>query len=346
MRPAPVLPLLAALAPAARAQLYTLADAYVGASFLSTWSWQTIADPTHGAVNYVDLATAVAHNLTYATPDKFVMRADSTRVVANGTRGRDSVRILSDRAYADSLLVLDLQHMPQGCATWSAFWSLSQTGPWPAGGEIDVIEGVNLQTGNLMSLHTSPNCTMPAPGPARTMTGTATSTICDADHADNEGCGVAGPALSYAADFNAAGGGWFAVQRGPTTGIRAWFWSRQDAAAAAVPAAVRFPLVAAAAGLTPDGDAAWGEPYAVFPTGAACGYAEHFDAHQFVFDLTFCGDWAGNAYPSSGCPGTCTDLVNNHPEAFTEAYWEVNGLYIYTPLEEPPTGPYPPYPSS
>ena len=67
------------------------------------------------------------------------MRADSTNVV-NGT-GRDSIRILSSRAYTDSVAILDLQHMPQGCATWPAFWSLSQAGPWPDGGEIDIIEG-------------------------------------------------------------------------------------------------------------------------------------------------------------------------------------------------------------
>lgn len=75
-----------------------------------------------------------------ATFDTFVMRADSTNVV-NGTTGRSSNRILSNRAYTESVAILDLQHMPQGCATWPAFWSLSQTGPWPDGGEIDIIEG-------------------------------------------------------------------------------------------------------------------------------------------------------------------------------------------------------------
>ncbi|KAH9935668.1 concanavalin A-like lectin/glucanase domain-containing protein [Fomitopsis serialis] len=336
MRPALSL-LAAALAPVAAAQLYTLADAYVGTEFLSTWTWQTIADPTNGDVNYVDLGTAVSQNLTYATLDKFVLRADSTNVVANGALGRNSNRILSNKAYSDSVAVLDLQHMPQGCATWPAFWSLSQTGPWPDGGEIDIIEGVNLQSGNLMSLHTSPGCTMPA---TRTMSGSVTSTICDADYNSNQGCGVSGAPLSYGADFNGAGGGWFAVERGNATGIRAWFWSREDVAS--VPLAVRYPLVAAVAGVSPD--ASWGEPYAVFPMSAECGYEEHFNAHQFVFDLTFCGDWAGSAYPTSSCPGSCTDLVNNNPEAFTEAYWEVNGLWIYTPFGQP-ASPNPPPPS-
>lgn len=132
-----------------------------------------------------------------------------------------------------------------------------------------------------MSLHTTANCTMPS---TRSMTGSATSTDCNAADNSNQGCGVSGVPLSYGADFNAAGGGWFAMQRGAATGIRAWFWSREGADD--VPIAVRYPLVGAVTGVSPD--ESWGEPYAVFPMGAACNYTEHFNAHQFVFDLTFC----------------------------------------------------------
>lgn len=69
------------------------------------------------------------------------MRADDQNIVEQNARGRDSIRITSLNAYAESIIVLDLQHMPGGCAQWPAFWSLSQTGPWPNGGEIDIIEG-------------------------------------------------------------------------------------------------------------------------------------------------------------------------------------------------------------
>ena len=69
------------------------------------------------------------------------MRADAKNKVDPNARGRDSVRILSNAAYDEALVVLDLQHMPEGCATWPAFWSLSKKGPWPHGGEVDIIEG-------------------------------------------------------------------------------------------------------------------------------------------------------------------------------------------------------------
>jgi hypothetical protein len=72
------------------------------------------------------------------------MRADDWSIVGPSARGRDSIRISSQSAYDEAIFVLDLAHMPAGCATWPAFWSLSQQGPWPAGGEIDIIEGMPL----------------------------------------------------------------------------------------------------------------------------------------------------------------------------------------------------------
>ena len=72
------------------------------------------------------------------------MRADSTNVVKNETdvRGRNSIRITSKRTYTDSIAVLDLTHMPAGCATWPAFWAYTKDEQWPEGGEIDIIEGI------------------------------------------------------------------------------------------------------------------------------------------------------------------------------------------------------------
>jgi hypothetical protein len=76
-----------------------------------------------------------------ASSDKFVMRVEANAMVEPEARGRDSVRIISNQAYGDSLVRLELTHMPEGCATWPAFWTLSPVGPWPQGGEIDIIEG-------------------------------------------------------------------------------------------------------------------------------------------------------------------------------------------------------------
>ena len=51
---------------------------------------------------------------------------------------------------------------------------------------------------------------------------------CDALENGNAGCGVTAPAKnSFGPAFNAAGGGWYAMERTPNF-IKVWFWSRQD----------------------------------------------------------------------------------------------------------------------
>ena len=148
----------------ARPNFY-LQDEWIGEQFYSGWNWETEDDPTHGRVNYVSLAEARGKNLTYGAVVRsphfratfaesclflfffqvengaFIMRADDWSFVDPSARGRDSIRISSLAAYNDSITVLDLKHMPAGCSTWPAFWTLSQAGPWPTGGEIDIIEG-------------------------------------------------------------------------------------------------------------------------------------------------------------------------------------------------------------
>jgi hypothetical protein len=71
-----------------------------------------------------------------ARGNKFVMRSDYKQVPAASSRGRMSNRITSKKHYGDSIMVLDLNHMPEGQGTWPAFWTFSQSQQYPAGGEI------------------------------------------------------------------------------------------------------------------------------------------------------------------------------------------------------------------
>lgn len=57
--------------------------------------------------------------------------------------------------------------MPQGCATWPAAWETLES-DWPASGEVDILEGVNDESPNAATLHTSSGCSMPD---SRAMTG-------------------------------------------------------------------------------------------------------------------------------------------------------------------------------
>ncbi|CAA7267292.1 unnamed protein product [Cyclocybe aegerita] len=211
-------------------------------------------------------------------------------------------------------MVFNIRHMPVGCGTWPAVWTVG--GNWPNQGEIDILEGVNNQGPNTVTLHTSSGCTMPA---SRAQTGTALLNNCDVAASNNAGCGVRmTDTRSYGSIFNNKGGGWFAVER-TNSFIKVWFWSR--AATGMIPSDVLN-------GATSVNTNNWGTPRAYFPN-TNCPISSKFGLHNIVINLTFCGDWAGNAYGSSGCPGTCIDYVNNNPSAFTNAYFDFAWLKIY-----------------
>ncbi|KAJ8489562.1 hypothetical protein ONZ51_g2842 [Trametes cubensis] len=304
---------LACFVTAAFGATYSQTDSHQGSDFLQSFTHQAIADPTHGRVNYVDQATALAQNLTFSSGDHFVIRADDTTVLSASGPGRNSVRLQSNKQYTTHVTVWSLRHMPQGCATWPALWEVGAD--WPNQGEIDVLEGVNDQTPNQSTLHTSSGCTMPA---SRSQTGTSTGNNCDTAATNNAGCGVQAPtANSYGPAFNSAGGGWYAMER-TSSFIKVWFWSRTDGS---VPADVKN-------GATSINTDNWGTPYAYFPS-QSCDLNSHFGAHNIIINLTLCGDWAGAVYSADGCPGDCVSYVNNNPSAFTNAYFDIQWLKIY-----------------
>ncbi|KAF7318819.1 putative glycosidase C21B10.07 [Mycena chlorophos] len=340
----------------ASATTYQLTDYIVGESFFSEFAFQNIPDPTHGRVNYTDAATAIAQNLAYVTQQgSFVVRADSeTPLTATGP-GRNSVRLMSNKTVDTGVImrvpplisstcqpVVGALFLPI-CETWPALWTV---GPdWPNGGEIDILEGVNDNGPNQSTLHTSAGCTMPPPSPARPETGqlllqlnlpgavfmsssTSLLTNCDVNAAYNAGCGVkSNDPLSYGPAMNANGGGWYAAEIHASY-IQVWFWPRN---ATAVPPDVKAANASPGYGYLPTVDtAAWGIPTAFFPS-ATCPISSKFGPQNIIINLTFCGDWAGQAavYSASGCPSTCVDFVNNNPTAFTEAYFEINSLRIF-----------------
>jgi len=300
----------------ALAATYNLNANYVGADFLSAFTWETIADPTGGRVTYVDQSTALADNLTYTSDDTLIMRVDDTTVLSASDAGRNSVRIKSNAEYTTHVVVFDIRHMPQGCATWPAAWETNDN-DWPADGEVDIIEGVNDVTPNTISLHVGSTCTMPA---SRTETGTPASNDCNVNTDDNSGCNVQNPTdNSYGPDFNAVGGGWYVMERTGTY-INIWFWARNDGS---VP-----PAISSTASSVDT--STFGTPVANFPN-TDCSLDDVFGANNIIFDITLCGSWAGIAsvFNGAGCSGDCVDYVNSNPSAFTNAYWDVAAVNVY-----------------
>ncbi|KAG8214674.1 glycoside hydrolase family 16 protein [Butyriboletus roseoflavus] len=287
-----------------------------GAGFYDEFQFYDGADPTHGRVTYVDQQVAQEYNLTYVTDDTFVLRADHTTYLKPSDPGRKSVRIVSNRQFSTFVAIFDIRHIPEGCGTWPAVWTVGDN--WPNEGEIDILEGVNNMTPNIASLHTGSNCHMSS---SRDMTGRSIGTNCAANETGNDGCGVQFPdTASFGPLFNDNEGGWYALERSSSV-IRIWFWSRNDGS---VPDQVEFS--SSQDDVEPE---SWGVPTAVW-SNEKCDFPEHFGPHNIIINLTFCGDWAGAVYPKSGCPDTCENFVNRNPGSFSDAYFDFSAIRVYT----------------
>jgi hypothetical protein len=95
----------------------------------------------------------------------------------------------------------------------SAWWS---NGPnWPAGGEIDILEGVHDYTNNQATIHTNPGCrlTSTSADALRISGNVIGGTDCAAETTGNQGCGIrASTSNSFGAGFNKNGGGTYASE--------------------------------------------------------------------------------------------------------------------------------------
>ncbi|KAL8989808.1 MAG: hypothetical protein Q9177_001392 [Variospora cf. flavescens] len=258
-------------------------------------------DPTKGYVNYVDQSTAQSSGLIDTNGDAVTLRADSTNVASG--RGRDSVRLTSKASYNHALVVLDLAHMPgNACGIWPAFWT---TGPnWPSSGEIDIIEGVNMQSMNQVTMHTDPGCSL-------------AGSPCGSSPESNEGCPVKGG--PFGNGFNPGDGGVYAMEW-TSSGIFVWSFDRGQE-----------PSDILGDSPNPEG---WGDPTASFEGGESCDIDRYFKEQQIVFTTTFCGDWAGKKWSEdsvcSSKASTCEEYVQKNPEAFAEAFWTINALKVYS----------------
>ncbi|PQE32810.1 hypothetical protein CJF32_00001285 [Rutstroemia sp. NJR-2017a WRK4] len=204
---------------------------------------------------------------------------------------------------------------------------------WPNNGEIDIIEGVNRQVDNGMSLHTSANCQIP--NLASAQLGTLNTGQCDSSFNYNSGCGITAQAgqHTYGSDFNSHGGGVYATEW-TSDHIKIWFFPRY---------AIPHDILRG----KPNPNS-WSKPQAFFQGSSSCNIDTHFANHNLVFDTTFCGDWAGGVWSSDGVCSeggtlTCQQFVAGRPEIFRDAFWLVNSVKVYQQKNYPPTDASSPY---
>lgn len=280
---------------------YELDVEYSGETFADEWYFMEEHDPTGGCVKFVGRDQAAAADLVGydAHSREFYIKADSENMAFTcGGDGRQAVRMASKKTWrSGGLFTIDLSHMPSGCGTWPAFWLVaSPCGhkgrcSWPIQGEIDIIEGANLQTRVQTTLHAKAadnDCKMePQCALYPNMTGAFHGhTNCDAALDGNSGCGIFGAEGTYGEPLNKRGGG-VIVTQWLEHKISVWFFPHGEEPADLIANAPR--------------PHTWPTPYAAFPLDANCA-GTHFEDLQLVYDTTFCGGFAGQTYAA-----TCAD---------------------------------------
>ncbi|KAF9465463.1 concanavalin A-like lectin/glucanase domain-containing protein [Collybia nuda] len=298
---------------------YNLVKEYSGPTFFDGWTFFDHFDNlTNGDTRFVSASVAASAKLAFVDPatNHAIIKVDNTSTVPFNEK-RNTVRITTNDGYGvGSVWVADMLHIPYGCSVWPAWWSQAPT--WPAGGEIDTLEGVNLVTKNQMGLHTLPGCT--TAGATQVASSVTGSTDCSHLANSNQGCIVTdGRPESYGAGFaNAGGGVW--VTEYATTGISIWFFPRAN-----VPSS----LSGSANASTID-TSSLGTPTANWPS-TNCDMNTFFSPQNLIFDITLCGDFAGppNIFNQT-CTGVCyNDYVLGNGSNYATAYFEVASVKVF-----------------
>lgn len=185
---------------------------------------------------------------------------------------------------------------------------------WPSGGEIDIFEGVNLQSTNQVAVHSVAGCY--ANTTSLTQTGELTFGNCDYTVEANRGCTYVDPRnASYGAEFAAGGGGVFAAQLA-SEGISVWFFPVRKAHSLSSPEAgkvqgqarltffpslpqrAQVPSDLASNSSSPD-PSTWGLPVAYYPE-SSCAINQFFAPQQLTLNIALCGD----------CPSFLSSLLS------------------------------------
>jgi hypothetical protein len=299
------------------ATTYDMVKEYSGATFFDDWNFYGKFDNlTNGDAIFVTSSVASSSKLAYvdSATNRAIIKVDNTSTVAFNDK-RNTVRISSkDEVGVGSVWIADMYHVPYGCSVWPAFWS--QAPNWPTGGEIDTFEHWNMELHNQMTLHTDPGCNQVSPVQTSTI---INSTDCSHLDNSNAGCGVMDPNdSSYGAKFAAAQGGVF-ITEFAESGISVWFFNRSSIPTSITSNASSFS--------TSD----LGTPVANWPT-AGCAIDTYFKPQNLIFDITLCGDAAGNsAVFAQTCPGICyDDYVVGNGSVYNNAYFDVASVRVYS----------------
>jgi len=324
------LAVLATILGLTHAQKYNLQQDFSGNNFFSGFKYNESAVDFNnfGNVHFLSQSAAVAANLTYVDASgRAIIKVDNTTNGAGDSSfGRNTVYLESNQMMnIGSLLIFDANHIPFGCSVWPSLFTQGQS--WPAQGEIDIIENVNLATDNRFSLHVGDDQCVQPTSVANNQTGTISTatngisncTVTPATGQNTIGCVTTETKPnSFGSGFATQGGGVFAVSW-DTSGIAMWYFARAD-----IPSDI--------GGSAPPDPTTWGKASAWYPA-SSCDPTKAFGPQIITLYIDICGAFAGVDSlftPQCGSVAPNCSAAVPDPANYNDAYWEINYLRVYT----------------
>lgn len=302
-----------------------------GDKFFDQFTFWQGGDPTGGSNHFVSKEEAQQKNLIGVNKD-----GNAILTIEKGANkgSRASVHLTTKDTFTGGLFIVKAKHIPVGCGMWPATWLLSANPKpaWPSGGEIDIIEGVNYQTQNMLSMHTTPGCWAPEDTVHEilgkfAMQDTSKARNCDAKSTNDEGCGIRSSAKgSYGEPYNQNGGGYHAFVWTEDE-AKMYFWTPGEV-----------PKDVASGKPNPS---SWGRPEASWG-GDSCKPNDFLWNLQLIVSMAICGTWAGsnNVWTGDNIAGqtqscakrtgkaSCDQYLSGNPD-LSEAYWEIESIEIF-----------------
>ncbi|CAJ1407187.1 unnamed protein product [Effrenium voratum] len=112
-------------------------------------------DPNHGSAQYLLQPEAEEEGVIEATRNYAIIRTG--RASPKYLYKRMTARIESKDHWKNFLSLIKFSHVPYGCGVWPALFTLASKGEWPNGGELDMLEYVNMDVSKA-SFHTGGSC--------------------------------------------------------------------------------------------------------------------------------------------------------------------------------------------
>ncbi|KAF2122091.1 concanavalin A-like lectin/glucanase domain-containing protein [Lophiotrema nucula] len=288
---------------------YTLTKKYDAYNFLGS----------NGFAQYLSKEQALQAGLVRTDGGVIYIGVDNKTVLDPRTSlGRPSVRVESHDEFSSGLLIADIEHLPgNACGLWPAFWLLFDLRSDYS--EIDIIEGVSLDTADEITLYTDNECYVDlrtdmigteennyCRGPNHDQGVTADLTLFEGRDVTRKSCGVKAP----------KGGVWALLL--DENNIKVWFFGR-----------CRIPEDISKDKPDPSG---WGTPIMKLGRGT-CNIVEAWKKMKIVINITFCGHWPEGVWEVSGCAAKtkteCREYVAQNPKDFVEGYFLINWIKTF-----------------